>query len=216
MNKKGLYITIEGVEGAGKGTQIKKIEQYFRDNNIDYLMTREPGGSEIGEQIRKILLDTKNKKMDPETEFLLFAANRKQNITEIVKPAKKQGKIIISDRGLDSSVVYQGFSRGVNLDFIKNIHKEIMVDCFPDLTIILLVDPKVGLERVKKDNRAESKIGELDRIEKEGLDFHQKVYDAYKKIAQDDPRYLIVDASQSPEQVFAEIKQVIEKNISTK
>ncbi len=212
-NKRGLYITFEGNEGSGKGTVIQKLADYLIAKRADFYFTREPGGSAVGEKIREILVN-KDNHIEPLTELLLFIANRAQNIQKIVVPRTKHGQLVISDRGLDSSVVYQGAARQIPLRVVKYLNKLAVGDKSPNYTIILLVDPKVGLKRVRKHNRAESKVGKLDRIESEKLEFHDKLYEGYKKLAKTSKRYILIDTTNlTPGQVFEKVQDIFDRII---
>ena len=145
--KKGLFICFEGGEGSGKTTQIKLLSKKLSNSNIPFIITREPGGTMIGEEIRKILVSGKIEKLDSFSELLYFTAARRQHITEVIMPALKLGKIVISDRYVFSTMVYQGYVGGVNLNMIKELHQNFCFDLFPDLTILLDVDPNEGLNR---------------------------------------------------------------------
>ena len=148
--KKGIFITIEGGEVSGKSTQIKLLSKLLTKQNISHIVTREPGGTEIGEQIRKVLLQGNIQKLDSYSEFLCFAASRREHLKKVILPALNENKIVICDRFLDSSYVYQGMVGGLNKEIISNIHDNFCFKKYPDLTILLDVNPKVGLERKNK------------------------------------------------------------------
>ncbi len=173
MNK-GIFITLEGGEGSGKTTAINGIKEYFENKGYEVVTTREPGGIEIAEQIRNIILDVNNTKMTKETETLLYAAARMQHLSEKVLPALEAGKVVICDRYLDSSYVYQGIARNIG---IKNVEmaNNFALSHLPDLTIFMDVRPEVGLARIQ--NR-----GKLDRLDLEKKDFHDLVYNGYLTI----------------------------------
>lgn len=211
--QRGLYITFEGNEGSGKGTVIQKLAEYLVIKKINFYFTREPGGSAIGEKIREIV--TKNKNIiEPLAELLLFIANRAQNIQKIVAPRKNKGQLVISDRGLDSSVVYQGAARRIPLKIVKYLNNLAVGNNLPNYTIILLVDPVVGLKRVRNQNRAESKVGKLDRIESENLEFHYKLYNGYKKLAKTSKRYILIDTTNlTPDEVFQKVQDIFDRII---
>ena len=174
----GKFITFEGPEGSGKTSVIKGIKQYFDDNKIDYITTREPGGIRIAEDIRDIILNRDNVEMDARAEALLFAAARGQHLAEKVIPALQEGKIVICDRFIDSSLAYQGHARGLGIDEVYAINKFAIGDVMPDLTIFIDVPPKVGLKRVF-DN-----IRKVDRLDLEDITFHEKVYEGYQLLAE--------------------------------
>jgi dTMP kinase len=197
----GVFIALEGVEGAGKGTQIRLAEEYIRSLGLDVLVTREPGGTELGEQIRQVLLDPKTGKLDARAEALLFAASRAQTVTSIIRPALADGKIVLSDRYVDSSLAYQGWARGLGEQDVLTLNVWATQGLFPDLVILLHVEPELGLLRSTEAP---------DRMELEGQDFHAKVSDAYLKIAEEHPeRFVVVDADKPPAEVFEGVKAAL-------
>jgi len=199
----GLFIAFEGVEGAGKGTQIRMAEEHIRSLGLDVLVTREPGGTELGEQIRQVLLDPKTGKLDARAEALLFAASRAQTVTSIIRPALADGKIVLSDRYVDSSLAYQGWARGLGEQDVLTLNVWATQGLFPDLVILLHVEPELGLLRSTEAP---------DRMEMEGQDFHAKVSDAYLKIAEEHPeRFIVVDADKPPADVFEGVKAALEQ-----
>ncbi|MGC8721667.1 MAG: dTMP kinase [Caldisericaceae bacterium] len=182
-----MFITIEGIDGCGKSTQAVLLKKAVEETGVKVLLTREPGGSSIGELIRNALL---TKVMSNTTEFLLFAADRNEHIEGLILPALQSGTIVISDRFTDSSVAYQGYGRGVDIDFIKSVHNFITKGLYPDLTILIDVPPEISFER--------RKVTSLDRIEKEGVSFLKTVRDGYIKIASEEKeRFAIVDGRES-------------------
>ncbi|MGL4791615.1 MAG: dTMP kinase [Anaerotignaceae bacterium] len=200
----GKFITIEGTDGAGKTTQLQLLVKYFEDKNYKVMVTREPGGTSISEKIREIILDVENSKMNDITEALLYAASRSQLIHEKIKPALEEGTIVICDRFVDSSVVYQGYARGLSLELVENINKYAINEVVPDLTLFFDVPPEVGMKR--KEN-----FKHLDRIEKESLDFHYKVYNGYKDLLKKYPeRIKAIDAQQNIEDVQQQVLKVVE------
>jgi dTMP kinase len=199
----GLFIALEGVEGAGKGTQIRLAEEYVRSLGLDVLVTREPGGTELGEQIRLLLLDPKTGKLDARAEALLFAASRAQTVTSVIRPALAEGKIVLSDRYVDSSLAYQGWARGLGEQDVLTLNVWATQGLFPDLVILLHVEPELGLLRSTEAP---------DRMELEGQDFHAKVSDAYLKIAEEHPeRFVVVDADKPPAEVFLGVKEALQR-----
>lgn len=200
---KGKFITFEGPDGSGKGTIIKYVKKFLEKNKVDYILTREPGGIEISEEIREVILNKKHLSMDERTEALLYAAARRQHLVEIVVPALEEGKIVICDRFVDSSLAYQGYARGIGIDEVLKINQFAIAGLMPDLTIFLNVRPEVGLERINK-----SKVRKKDRLDLESLDFHKKVYKGYNKVLERYPnRITSIDAEQS-------IKEVSEQSIN--
>lgn len=203
---KGAFIAFEGVEGSGKGTQVRLAQEYLESKGLEVLVTREPGGTSIGERLRNVLLDPKTGRLEPRTEALLFAASRAQLVTTVIRPALAEGKIVVCDRYVDSSVAYQGLGRGLGEQDVLTLSVWATQGLFPDLTVLLHVEPEVGLGRVGE---------EADRIESEGVEFLAKVSDAYLRIAEDHPeRFVVVDASQPPEQVHADVVAALDRLIA--
>lgn len=201
-----MFITLEGIEGSGKTTQIKNIVEFFENKGYDCVVTREPGGTKIGKKIRSILLDPENRDIAPACELLLYCSDRVQHIKELINPALSEGKTVICDRFFDATLVYQGYARGLDLDLITGLH-EMMVDGLkPDITILLDLLPEIGLSRAWKqiDNGSRS-TGET-RFEKETLSFHEKIRAGYLELARLEPkRFRIIDASKNKEQVKQQI-----------
>ena len=193
---KGIFITLEGPDGSGKSTIMKLIINYFNDKNIEFIATREPGGTEIGEDIRKIILDERNKNMAAETEALLYAASRSQHVEEKILPALKSGKVVLCERFVLSSLAYQGVGRNLGIEKVKMINDFATKGVEPDLILFFHVDPVATLDRKTEE------IGG-DRIEKEGTKFHKKVYEGYMKLLKIYPENIqIIDATKSIEEVF--------------
>jgi dTMP kinase len=201
---KGIFITFEGVEGSGKSSQIKLLEQYLEENGYDHFVTREPGGPPISEAIRKLLLDVNNAEMVPETELLLYLASRAQHTVQWIIPALEQGKIVICDRYTDSSLAYQGGGRKLSASVINALTTFATRNLKPDITFLLDVDVEVGQKRIR--NRT------LDRLEEESLNFHKQVRQEYLKLAkQHKDRYIIIDGSLG----VKEIHELIVKHMTT-
>ncbi len=201
-SKKGYFITVEGSDGVGKSTQIKNIEKYFRNIGSDVVLTREPGGTNIGEKLRSILLDVSNKEMDPLTEMLIYAASRAQHVKEVIIPALNEGKTVISDRYIDSSLAYQGYGRNLGR-CVEDVNKYATDGIMPDKTFWLDLLPSLGRERIKNE--------ELDRIELEKSEFHNNVRKGYEAIAKNDPKRVHrIDASLSEDEVWNQIRVILE------
>ena len=199
----GLFIAFEGVEGAGKGTQIRLAKEYLESQGVDVLITREPGGTVVGEKLRELLLDHDTGHLDSRTESLLFAASRAQHVTTVLRPALAEGKVVICDRYIDSSLAYQGWARGVGEQDVLTLNVWATQGLFPDLTILLHLEPEAGLLR---------SLEEPDRIEVEGGSFHAKVADAYLKIAEEHPeRFVVVDADDTPERVHEQVVEALKR-----
>ena len=203
-----MFITLEGPEGSGKTSAVKVVVERLTKMGYNIVQTREPGGTPIAEQIRNVILDVNNTKLDPRAEALLYAASRRQHLVEKVWPALKEGKIVICDRFLDSSLAYQGGARNLGVDNILNINMFATEGTFPDLTLLFDIDPKIGLERIAKNaNR------EVNRLDLEKLDFHKKVRQTFLELAKRFPdRFVIIDASKSMEEVAENTyKAIMEK-----
>lgn len=197
-NKKGYFVTLEGGEGSGKSTQLKLLEDYLDKGGYDVIYTREPGGTPISEEIRKILLGGKNVEMSDETEALLFAAARAQHIKEKILPAIAEGKTVVCDRYVHSSLVYQGYARGLG-EFVEKVNSYALENCMPDVTIFLDITPERAFAR-KGGADAD------DRLEQSGIDFHRRVYDGYVRMAEKFPDHFVrVNADRGIDEVFAEI-----------
>ncbi|AVQ97572.1 dTMP kinase [Oceanobacillus iheyensis] len=193
----GIFITFEGGEGAGKTSLLHRISKHLRDQGYDVLATREPGGIEIAEQIRKVILDPANTEMEERTEALLYAASRRQHLIEKVLPALKAGKVVLCDRFIDSSLAYQGHARGLGIDEVFSINQFAIVDCMPDLTLFFDIEPNKGLARI-----AANKDRERNRLDLENLHFHEQVYDAYHILVKRFPRRIqAINADQPMEAV---------------
>ena len=204
---KGFLISFEGGEGCGKSTQIKKFVEFLKKGKYDYLCTREPGGTDVGEKIREILLMSKEN-LSSETEFLLFSASRRKLMEDVVLPALESGKIVVLDRFFDSSYTYQGYAGTLDLKDLKNITDFATSRLKPDLTILLDLPVEVGMARKSKDE----KLKNLDRIESKGREYHEKVRKGYLTLAKKNKkRIFVVDASQSVEKIFDDIKTEFEK-----
>jgi len=204
---KGLFIAIEGPDGAGKTTQIKLLEKYLEDNGYKIIITREPGGTKISEDIRDIILDNENIKMSSETEALLYAASRAQHVHEKIIPAIKEGKVVICDRFVHSSLVYQGLGRGLGIEKVKNINEFAIKGIKPDITLFFDIDPEKALKRKKANDQA-------DRLENEDISFHKKVYEGYLKLKELYPDEIkVIDASGSIEEISKEVINTVKELI---
>ena len=192
-----MFITLEGPEGSGKTTAVDYAVSKLEEMGYKIVRTREPGGTPISEQIRNVILDKANTAMDERTEALLYAASRRQHLVEKVWPALKEGKIVICDRYLDSSLAYQGGARGLGIENILNVNNFATEGTFPDLTLLFDIDPQIGLARIAANaNR------EVNRLDLEKLDFHNKVRNTFLELAKRYPeRFIVIDASKSREEV---------------
>lgn len=209
---KGISITFEGPEGSGKSLQIQEVSKYLTSQNIDHIITREPGGVEIAESIRRVILDTKNTNMCGRTEALLYAAARRQHLVEKVLPALEAGKVVIMDRFLDSSLAYQGHARGIGIEEVLTINKFAIGDYMPELTLLFDIRPEVGLSRIEANSERE-----VNRLDLEALDFHHKVREGYHKVRDMFPeRIVTIDAEKSIPAVTADVIQVLKRKMINK
>ncbi len=209
---KGMFITFEGGDGAGKSTVINKVYEELVEKNLSCMITREPGGIDIAEQIREVILNVKNTKMDSRTEALLYAAARRQHLAEKVIPALEEGKIVLCDRFLHSSLAYQGYARGLGIEEVYEINKFAIDSYMPDLVILFDIEPKLGLERINKN-----KGREINRLDKENMDFHDKVREGYSILMEKYNHNIVkVDASGAVDEVYLEVSKIINENIENK
>ena len=199
------FITLEGVEGSGKSTIINFIRDSLETNGRKVVVTREPGGIDIAEQIRSVILDKNNTKMEGRTEALLYAAARRQHLVEKVIPSLNEGKIVLCDRFVDSSLAYQGYARGLGISEVFSINQFAIGDLMPDLTLYLDLDPKIGLSRIAKN-----KEREINRLDLEEINFHVSVREGYEEVMKMFPERMIrIDANQEVEEVMAVINEVL-------
>lgn len=196
--KKGRFITVEGGEGAGKSTVIVRLYEELLSRGVNVMLTREPGGINIAEQIREIILNPAHTEMNERTEALLYAAARSQHLAEKVIPALAEGKLVLCDRFIDSSLAYQGHARGLGIDAVYEINRFAVGDCLPELTLFFDVLPETGLARI---NAARGR--EVNRLDLEGIRFHERVREGYQLAMELDPeRFVVIDAEQPMEQVY--------------
>lgn len=202
---RGIFISIEGPDGSGKSTQIENIKHFFEEKNREVIFTREPGGTAIGERIREILLDKNCAEMDYMTEAMLYAASRAQHVAQVIKPALAEGKVIVCDRFVDSSVAYQAFGRNLG-DAVMDINLHAVAGCMPDVTFLLKVDPGVGKGRIKAHRGTE------DRLDAEKVAFHEEVYKGYLDLEAKNPNRIVgIDASRSIEEIKVDICNKLEE-----
>jgi len=198
-----LFITFEGIEGSGKSTQMTLLANYLSSRGYDVTTTREPGGTPIGEAIRAVLLNPDFTEMDYRTEVLLYAADRAQHVAELVKPALARGSIVISDRYLDSTIAYQHYGRGLPLDFILEVNEQATEGIKPDLTLLLTVPVEIGLKRATKTI--------ADRIEREDVEFHERVEKGFQELAKREPeRWRVIDGMSTVDEIHTLIIQAVE------
>jgi dTMP kinase len=202
----GIFITFEGPDGAGKTTILSMVATHFKEA----MVTREPGGIDIAEQIRQVILNKENTAMDPRTEALLYAAARRQHLIEKVKPALEEEKMVLCDRFVDSSLAYQGYARGLGIDEVWSINQFAIEDLMPQLTIYFDIEPELGLKRINKN-----KEREINRLDLENLEFHQKVRDGYYLLMKRFPdRIVRIDASGTVEEVYEQTVKMINEKLA--
>jgi len=202
----GMFITFEGPDGAGKSTQIQKLAQYINDKGYPYILTREPGGTKIGDAIREILINPDHTEMVDETEVLLYAASRAQHIREVILPALHDGKIVLCDRFVDASIAYQGYGLGVSMEAVKAINRFAVGELEPNRTYLIDISPEIGRERMTKRQTHSQGSEDLDRIEQKNLDYHQRVREGFQRIyIENKQRICLVNGNQPPEDVFKAI-----------
>lgn len=199
----GIFITMEGPDGSGKSTQIELLKDYLSEKGYDIIVTREPGGTQISEKIRQIILDKENEKMSDMTELMLYVAARAQLVDEVIKPALDKNQVVISDRFVDSSAVYQGIARGLGTKLVYEMN-QYAIPRMPDITFLLDLDAKEGIKR-KKHQAA------LDRLELEKLSFHEKVVEGYRSLAKEQDRIVLIDATLPKETIFERIISVLQE-----
>lgn len=203
---RGLFIVMEGPDGSGKTTQIEQLSEYLTRLGRSCLITREPGGTGIGEQIRQVILDPDNKGMSEVTEMLLYAAARAQLMKEKIVPAIEAGQVVLSDRFLDSSLVYQGIARGLGVDAVRMVNALGIGSFSPDLVIFLDLPEEEGIRRKKGQKQ-------LDRMEQESLDFHHMVAEGYRQILRERPDVVRIDASGSVEEIGRQIRACVDERL---
>ena len=204
------FITFEGGEGSGKSTVMKDVAARLTKEGYKLVLTREPGGTPIAEEIRNVILDKDNTKMDPRTEALLYAASRRQHLVEKIWPALERGEIVLCDRYLDSSLAYQGGARGLGVDEVLSINMFATEGEYPDLTLLFDLEPEEGLKRIEKN-----KGREVNRLDLEKLEFHKKVRDNFHALAKKySTRYVVIDASKPLNEVANEVYKIIKETIS--
>lgn len=206
MKQQALFITFEGPEGSGKSTIIKMISEWLESENMKFIVTREPGGSKIAEQIRSVILDKSNTEMDGMTEALLYAASRRQHIVDTINPNLENNVIVLCDRYLDSSLVYQGSGRGLTEEKVNDINFYATNGLLPIRTFFFDVSPEVGMSRISKADR------DTNRLDKEKIEFHQTVHKAYIELSKKyRDRYITVDAAKEIDVVFNDVKKHLEE-----
>ena len=205
-----MFVTIEGPEGSGKSSVTKEVVKLLEKDGETVVLTREPGGTPIAEEIRNVILDKKNTAMDPMTEALLYAASRRQHLVEKVWPLSKEGKIVISDRFLDSSLAYQGGARGLGIDRILDLNQYAIDGFYPDLTLLFDIDPRIGLKRIAANNDRE-----VNRLDLEKIDFHDNVRKTFLELSKRfSDRFVVLDASKPFDQVVQDAYHAIRDRLA--
>lgn len=205
----GMFITLEGPEGSGKTTVAKKVVKELKQEGYKVLYTREPGGVAIAEKIRDIILDVNNTNLDARCEALLYAASRRQHLVEKVIPALEKDYIVICDRFIDSSLAYQGYARDIGIEEVYDINMFAINNCWPDITILLDIDPEIGLKRIK-NNRQD----EVNRLDLENINFHNKVHQGYQLIKEKYAnRFTLIDGNKSEDEVFNDVMKIIKNKL---
>lgn len=202
MSQSGFFLSVEGIEGSGKTTQVDKLSHRLKSSGQTCVVTKEPGGTPLGDRIRAILLDPSEEGMDPVAELFLYAASRRQHVSDVIAPALDAGIPVVCDRFTDATLAYQGFGRLLDLDRLRQLNDWATGDRYPDLTIIFDLPESIGLSRARARN-AEKDLERESRLEGEDLRFHRRVREGYLALAKSDPRrYLVIDASGSADEVF--------------
>lgn len=207
----GKFVTFEGPDGAGKTTQMKMLGEKLTSEGIMVVHTREPGGTRISEEIRKLLLDPSNKEMVSRTEALLYAAARAQHVEEFIRAEVAEGKFVLCDRFTDSTIAYQGYGRGIDLGFLEELNKMAIAGVVPDMTIILDIDPGKGINRIIEKRTVDTGEGQ-DRIELENMNFHTRVRTGFLELAQRDKvRYKVIDGAMGRDDIHKEIYRLVKE-----
>ncbi len=213
----GYFIVFEGIEGCGKTTQISLLGEYLKKKGLPVIVTREPGGTAIGDEIRKILLSTKNADIAPETELLLYTASRVQHIQQLITPALSAGSIVLCDRFFDATAAYQGYGEGIDLKLVRQMQKTFFSDIIPDLTILLDCPAELGLGRSRRRIKSEGKESAEGRFEEKELSFHERVRNGYLEITRmDTERFCIIKGEQAVASTHQEICAAVEQRLREK
>ena len=212
---RGFFITIEGPEGCGKSTQSEMLVDYLREKGREVVLTREPGGTRVGEQIRSLVLDAKYEEMMPLTELLLMAASRAQHVLEKIRPSLDGGKVVVCSRFLDATIAYQGYGRGFDIDLIRRINNIATAGLLPDLTILIDIDVETGLKRALGVDEDETGSGAGDRLENEDIGFHERVRAGYAALAEREPeRIVTIDGRGTIEEVREAVRAAVDERLA--
>jgi len=210
-----MFITFEGIEGTGKTTQITRVKEYFEAQGREVFLTLEPGGSRIGKELRKMLLHVDSKDIAPTAELFLYLADRAQHIAQVIRPELEAGRVVLCDRFADSTVVYQGYGRGLDTSVLQQLNEVAVDGLWPDLTVLLDIDPEIGLKRATLRNLEEGKAKEEGRFEAEHISFHNRIREGYLTWAAiNHKRIKVANADGTPDEVFAGIKRHIDAHLA--
>lgn len=210
-----MFITFEGIEGCGKTTQVQRLKNYLDENGIPNINTLEPGGTDIGQSIRRVLLDTNNISLLPLTELILYAADRAQHVNEVIRPGLDQGKWVICDRYFDATIAYQGFGRGLDMEIVNILNNKATGGLSPDITILMDCSEEVAIKRALERNK-DSSQEDQGRFEKEKMEFHKRVRDGYLTLAEENKdRYIIIDAAKSVAEVETDIIKALKPHVDS-
>ncbi len=209
-----MFITWEGMEGCGKSTQARRLAERLRALGRPCVLTFEPGGTDAGQAMRRILLDARNQGLAPLAELLLYAADRAQHVEEVIRPALASGKWVLCDRFADATTVYQGHGRGLDPEFVSLVNRRAAGGLRPDLTFLLDCPPEIGLERARRRDRTSGQSG-MDRFEREHLDFHRRIREGYLSLARAEPeRFSVLDARMTEEEIEARLLERLEQHVA--
>ncbi|MDQ7833749.1 MAG: dTMP kinase [Humidesulfovibrio sp.] len=209
-----MFITFEGIEGTGKSTQIALLQQHLESQGHKVRVTLEPGGSRIGAELRRVLLSLENRDLTPQAELFLYLADRAQHVAQVVRPAIAAGAVVLSDRFADSTVAYQGYGRGMDPELLHRLNAVAVDGLWPDLTLLLDLDPVIGLERAMSRNSREGKTNAEGRFEAESIAFHTRVRQGFLDLAARSPeRISIVDATGAPEDIALRVRALVEAKL---
>ncbi|WP_290924045.1 dTMP kinase [Halodesulfovibrio sp.] len=204
-----MFISLEGMEGSGKSTVLKRLHAWLEGEGYEVLLTREPGGSELGKTLRALLLDVENTDITSEAELFMYLADRAQHVSQVIKPALEEGKVVLCDRYADSTVVYQGYGRGLDPNLLHSFNEVATKGLWPDVSLLLDVEPEIGLRRALSRNIEQGLSRAEGRFEAEAMEFHSRVREGYLTwAALNNKRFAVVDASLTPDEVF---EQVVDK-----
>jgi len=217
---RGVFITLEGIDGCGKSTQFKMLAEALSNRGIEVVVTREPGGTVLGERMRAVLLSNESRNLAPAAELFLMAADRAQDVSEVIRPALEAGVVVISDRYADSTVAFQGYGRGLDLDIIDDVNRLATGGLTPDITILFDLDPRQAQARLDARITGETRFGfepGMTRFDEEKLDFHLRVRDGYLKLASTEPeRFRVLDAAQPIDRTHRQVLELVLDLVETK